>query len=105
MMPSARPSAPDPIKLEQFVRGDRAVLARNECVWWGPKRRLGACHHPPDRQPGVTNAPPCWPATWTLIDSHSRLSDLPRPYAADKRVAVWEASGLRVMYPRTGFHP
>jgi len=95
-----------PYKLERFTRGDRATLTRNE-AWWGARQ-------PWDR---VTLRLIANPAARTaallagdvdVIDAIP-VTDLP-VLRADRRVAVWEAQGSRVMYvcpdfTRTGPSP
>ena len=83
-----------PYRLEQFVRGDRAVLARND-AWWGPKPAwahvtIRLIANPASRTAALLAG------DVDLIDSIP-VSDLPT-LRADKRVAVWEHPGLRVMF-------
>ncbi|WP_158743493.1 ABC transporter substrate-binding protein [Acidisphaera sp. L21] len=83
-----------PYKLEQFVRGDRVVLVRNES-YWGPHATwahvtLRLIANPAARSAALLAGD---------VDAIDAIpaSDLPG-LRSDRRVSVWEAPGLRVMY-------
>ena len=88
-----------PYKLDSLIRGDRAVLVRND-AWWGGRPawsrvtiRLIAN--------GAARTAALLAGDVDAIDTIP-TSDL-AGLRADKRVAVWDAQGLRVMYLATDF--
>ena len=83
-----------PYRLEQFLRGERVVLVRNE-GWWGgqaPWARvtIRAIPNPAARTAALLAG------DVDVIDTIA-VTDLPA-LRGDKRVSVWEAAGLRVMF-------
>ena len=82
-----------PYRLDRFIRNDRAVLVRNEHWWGGPvpwaRVTLRLIANPAARTAALLSG------DVDVIDAIP-VSDLPG-LRGDKRVAVWEAPGLRVM--------
>ncbi len=83
-----------PFRLESFARGDRAVLVRNEAYYggapaWG-RVTVRLIANPAARTAALLAG------DVDVIDTIA-VTDLPG-LRADKRVSVWEAPGLRVMF-------